>query len=312
MDHDGMFKQLLRTFFIDFLELFVPRVLEDLDQSSIEFIDKEIITDVAARERHEVDLLVKARFRGKESFFLIHVETQASAQEDFARRMFQYFARLYETYGLPIYPIVIFSYDSPAREEPDSFTVNVSDLEVLVFRFRVIQLNRLKWRDFLARPSPVAAALMTKMQIPKDDRPRVMRECLRMLATLKLDLARQSLIVDFMNAYLKLSAEEWIAYNREVQVLEQPERKAIMQIVDQFEIRGEAKGLVKGEVQGLAKMALLQLRTRFTTVPSAVETRVRELDREQLEALGVALLDFTSLADVQAWLSQQPEAAKAD
>ena len=72
MDHDGMFKQLLRTFFVDFLELFVPRVLEDLDQSSIEFIDKEIITDVAARERHEVDLLVKARFRGRESFFLIH------------------------------------------------------------------------------------------------------------------------------------------------------------------------------------------------------------------------------------------------
>src|SRR5215203_2616310 len=109
MDHDGMFKQLLRTFFVDFLQLFVPRVLEDLDQSSIEFVDKEIITDVAARERHEVDLLVKARFRGKESFFLIHVETQASAQEDFARRMFQYFARLYEQYQLPVYPIVIFS-----------------------------------------------------------------------------------------------------------------------------------------------------------------------------------------------------------
>src|SRR3954451_15513155 len=123
MDHDRMFKQLLRTFFIDFLELFVPRVLEDLDQSTIEFIDKEIITDVASRERHEVDLLVKARFRGQDSFFLIHVETQASSQEQFARRMFHYFARLFELYDLPIYPIVIFSYDAPLREEPDSLTV---------------------------------------------------------------------------------------------------------------------------------------------------------------------------------------------
>ena len=49
----------------------------------LEFLDKEVFTDIASSERHEVDLLVKAQFRGgSEGCFLVHVENQASAQEN--------------------------------------------------------------------------------------------------------------------------------------------------------------------------------------------------------------------------------------
>src|SRR4051794_30131216 len=102
MDHDRLFKELLRTFFVEFIEAFVPNVSEFLDASSIEFLDKEVFTDVASSDRHEVDLLVKAKFKGEEAFFLIHVENQATAQEDFAARMFRYFARLNEKFRLPV------------------------------------------------------------------------------------------------------------------------------------------------------------------------------------------------------------------
>ena len=40
-------------------------------------------------------------------------------------------------------------------------------------------------------------------------------ECLRLLATLKLDPARSKLIGGFLDAYLKLSAEETKQYERE-------------------------------------------------------------------------------------------------
>ena len=56
--------------------------------------------------------------------------------------MFTYFARLHEKYRLPVYPVALFSYDQPQREEPDEYRVAFSDLEVLAFRFRVVQLNR--------------------------------------------------------------------------------------------------------------------------------------------------------------------------
>ena len=74
-------KALLTTFFVEFLDLFFPEVRQYLNRGSIEFLDKEVFTDIASGERHEVDLLVKAKFRGREAFFLIHVENQAVAQE---------------------------------------------------------------------------------------------------------------------------------------------------------------------------------------------------------------------------------------
>lgn len=113
MDHDRAFKELLSTFFVEFVELFLPDMVSYLDTSSMEFLDKEIFTDVLAGEKHEVDLVVKARFRDQETFFLIHVENQASAQSNFPQRMFTYFARLHEKHALPIYPVALFSYDTP-------------------------------------------------------------------------------------------------------------------------------------------------------------------------------------------------------
>ena len=63
-DHDHLFKELLTTFFGEFLELFLPAVLEYLDADSVTFLDKEIFTDVTAGERLEADLVARARFRG--------------------------------------------------------------------------------------------------------------------------------------------------------------------------------------------------------------------------------------------------------
>ena len=57
MDHDRLFKELLTTFFLDFLQLFCPELAEYLDPGSVEFLDKEVFTDVTHGERHEVDHL---------------------------------------------------------------------------------------------------------------------------------------------------------------------------------------------------------------------------------------------------------------
>lgn len=116
MDHDRLFKELLTTFFREFVELFLPDVAQYMEGDRFDFLDKEVFTDVSSAERHEVDLLVRARFRDRgEAYFLLHVENQASPQEGFAQRMFRYFARLHEKHVLPIYPVAIFSYDQPLR-----------------------------------------------------------------------------------------------------------------------------------------------------------------------------------------------------
>ena len=92
IDHDRLFKELIETFFFDFVDLFLPEIAHYLDRDSISFLDKELFTDVTSGESHEVDLVVKGRFKGKETFFLIHIEAQSSSESGFARRMFRYFA----------------------------------------------------------------------------------------------------------------------------------------------------------------------------------------------------------------------------
>ncbi|NCT46181.1 MAG: flagellar assembly protein H, partial [Microcystis aeruginosa G11-09] len=110
IDHDRLFKELISIFFVEFIELFFPQLINYLDRDSITFLDKEVFTDVTEGERYESDLVAQVKFRGKESFFLIHVEAQESSRKWFNRRMFTYFARFHEKFVLPIYPIVIFSY----------------------------------------------------------------------------------------------------------------------------------------------------------------------------------------------------------
>ena len=59
MDHDRLFKELLSTFFVEFVDLFLPDVGTYLDRdSAVVAIDKEVFTDVTSGEKHEVDLLV--------------------------------------------------------------------------------------------------------------------------------------------------------------------------------------------------------------------------------------------------------------
>ena len=302
MDHDRLFKQLLTTFFVEFIELFLPELSAYLARETIQFIDKEIFTDLTAGERHEVDLLVKAKFNQSDAFFLIHVENQASGEEAFAKRMFRYFARLHEKYDLPVYPIAVLSFDSPQRPEPDQYQIRFPDRVVLDFSFRVIQLNRLNWRDYLRQPNPVAAALMAKMQITPEDRPKVKLEFLRMLATLRLDKARSSLLREFMTSYLRLTSEENARYNSEYEGLDPAEKRSIVEVIDEWDAAGIAKGLR----QGMARGAIHLLSHRFGQLPAALTDQINQLSEPVLDELLVAVLDFGELQDAKDWLSRRP------
>jgi hypothetical protein len=296
IDHDRLFKELLSTFFVEFLELFFPDLSTGLVHDSVRFLDKEIFTDVTSGERYEADLVVQAQMRGQESFVLIHVEHQAQAQADFGRRMFRYFARLHDRYALPVYPIVLFSYARPRRPEPTVYRVIFGDWVILEFQYRVIQLNRLRWRDFVRRPNPIASALMAKMAIAPADRPRVKLECLRLLATLRLDPARTRLISGFIDTYLQLNAHE--ATQFETALAQLQEQEVVMEIVTSW----MRQGIQQGKYEEALALVLRLLRRRVGPLDAADEEQIRRLSLEALEALSEALLDFTQVADVVTWL----------
>ncbi len=324
VDHDRLFKELLTTFFWEFLELFFPTMPPLLDRRSLRFLDKETFTDVTSGEKRVADVLAQVRWKepppgAPDVRFLIHVENQSSAQAQFGKRMFRYFARLHEKHDVPVFPIVIFSYDRPLRAEPDVYRVAFPDGPVLDFHYRVIQLNRLHWRDFVKRENPVAGALMAKMQIAPEDRVKVKFEFLRLLVTLKLNPAKMQLISGFVDTYLKLNREEAAQLQQEVRKTMPEKQEVVMEIMNSWMLEGMEKGWNEGVQKGLqegvqkglqegvqkgeANLVLRLLGRRLGPLSAAQQKRIQRLAVEQLEELGDALLDFSSKKELNDWLA---------
>ncbi|MBL8215467.1 MAG: Rpn family recombination-promoting nuclease/putative transposase [Bryobacterales bacterium] len=287
VDHDRMFKELLTTFFTDFLDLFFPTLAAELDRNSLEFLSQELYPDRLKEKAYRADLLVKARFRHQVACFLVHVEHQSTAPPSFPERFYRYYSAISARHGLPVYPIVIYSHDKPRAKQPSVHRVSFLDGEVLRFRYRVVQLNRLPWRRFLQVRNPVASALMSKMRIAERDRPRVKLECLRLMLTLRLDPARTWLISSFVDAYLQLSAAENERFLREAETgeFDPAEREEIVEYITTWERKGRELGLAEGRQEGLqAGAAALRgvlldvLASRFGKVDPAVRQKLERID----------------------------------
>ncbi len=61
IDHARLFKELLSTFFLEFLELFFPDLARTIDLNSIHFLQQEQFLDLTSGEDKVIDLLVEIR-----------------------------------------------------------------------------------------------------------------------------------------------------------------------------------------------------------------------------------------------------------
>jgi predicted transposase/invertase (TIGR01784 family) len=316
IDHDRLFKQLLSTFFLEFLDLFAPELAVYINPDSLEFLPQEYFTDLDQGERKAMDLIVRVSLRrrpnepevGKVSI-IINCEHQSSSETNFNRRLFFYFAQLHRQYLEPIYPIAIFSFDKlKHKQEQDKYQVKLPGLDVLQFNFLKIQLNQLNWRDFLKQKNPVAAALMAKMKIEPQDRARVKVECLRMVATLKLDAARVFVLSGFVDSYLKLNLVEEMEFQTEVaNIKKESQKERVMEIVTSWMERGIEQGIEQGIERG-GKQEALRLVSRVLTkrvgeLDAMLNQRLQDLSISQLEDLHDAALDFTQVNQLMSWLT---------
>ncbi len=303
IDHDQLFKQLLTTFFLEFLELFTPEFFAAIDPYSLEVLPQEYFTEIEVGDRKAMDVIIRVDLLGRPNApassrvsVVINCEHQSSTETDFHRRMFFYFAQLHRQYLQPVYPIAIFSFDKPFRPERDSYQVRVPGFNVMDFSFLTIQLNQLDWRAFLTQPNPVAAALMAKMKIDPADRPRVKVECLRMIANLNLDKARTFQLSGFIDNYLRLNPVEEQQFQVEVDTIKLPkEREKIMEITTSW----MEEGIVKGE----RALTIRLLTKKVGNLSPELLARVSGLSVEQVEALAEALLDFKHVGDLERWMA---------
>jgi predicted transposase YdaD len=322
LDHDALFKLVLTAFFREFIDLVAPDLAAALDPAPPVFLDKESFADLFDPDRREADLVAQVRLRQHPATLLIHLEHQAQADAALDRRMFRYFARLYDRYDQPIYPIALCSYPRPRRPAADRHELRAAQRTVLTFQYQVVQLNRMDWRAYLTTTNPAAMALMARMRVAPEDRWRVKAACLRLLAGAPLTGAQRRLIGQFVDIYLPLNAREEQALAAEVARLPGAAKEVVMELITSWERKGRAEGLREGLREGRAEglregraeglregqrlVVERMLTRRFGALPSGVRERLATLTADELTALADALLDFTSLAEVEAWLAASP------
>ena len=66
------------------------------------------------------------------------------------------------------------------------------------------------------------------------------------------------------------------------------------------------EGVEQGQLEGELAMVLRQLPRRIGPVATELLEQIQALSQAQVEELGEALLDFSSAADLVAWLQAHP------
>lgn len=279
--HDQLFKQLLHTFFAEFLEVFFPEVHKEIDVNEIRPVSEEMYTDLFEGERRQVDVVIETTLKGDDTVIIIHVEPQSYVEANFHERMYHYFNLLYWKYRKPILPIAVFSYGKN-YEEQDHFSISFPFFRVLSFQFLMLELRKKNWREYLETNNPVAAALLSKMGYAEKEKVQVKKEFLRMIMNMKLDAAKSAFIIGFFERYLTLNKREEEELMTEIEQMPNEEREHLMQLSNSW----IEKGMEKGRVEEKKNIVVEMLKQGLAI---DLISEITKLDREAIEDIKRAL-----------------------
>jgi hypothetical protein len=156
-------------------------------------------------------------------------------------------------------------------------------------------LNQLRWRDYLENPNPLATALLTRMQVAPRERRAVKAACLAHLIGLPISVKRRRIIGQFLDVYLPLApTDEQEMYETHPEIAPNRQEVRMAEIVTSWERLAAVRMVTK------------LLDARFGPLSDAITAQIAGYPYELLEALILAQVKFTSLADLEAWLAANP------
>ncbi|WP_404451765.1 transposase [Virgibacillus necropolis] len=278
--HDQLFKQLIHTFFDEFLEIFFPEVHKHIDFSCIKPLSEEMFTDLYEGESRRADIVIETKLKGRDTLMIIHVEPQSYNQPNFNERMYHYFSLLYNKYRKPILPISIFSYDEN-RTESNEFSIDFPFFHVLTFNFLKLELRKMNWRHYIGSTNPAALALLSKMGYTKKEKVQVKKEFLRMLVKMEIEPAKSALIYNFFETYLPLSNTEEDELMEQINRLSQDESEQIRKLPKSLWEKGKEEGKEEGKKEDALEMLKEGLSIKLNSkITHLSKDEIKELRRK--------------------------------
>ena len=306
VDQDGLWKKVIGELFEDFLLFFSPELHAEVDFSvGAEFLQQELFQQIIKEKsgRRSTDQLVKVHLKGgQEKWVLIHVEVQSTNEKDFAKRMFQYFYRIYDRYDKEIVTLAIMTspYNSAFSTE-FNYTYFGTELHYAYTNHKLIDYDNtmLEQSDKLFSKIILAAKYKNDTEHNAERRymfkEKLMREMIRNDCYSDIEVQAVIYFVD----YLLRLPEDLVAklYDSLAPIIQEegkdmvqfnsgewsPTMEAIFaRIQENAERVGMEKGIEQGLEKGLEQVVIEMLKKGLTTDLIA---EVTHLERAKIEEL---------------------------
>ncbi|NJN57229.1 MAG: Rpn family recombination-promoting nuclease/putative transposase [Leptolyngbyaceae cyanobacterium SL_5_9] len=225
---------------------------------------------------------------------VLHCEFQTAPDSTMPFRMADYALRVFRRFPQKrLVQVVVYlrPTDSDLVQQT-TFTANR-----LHHEFEVVRLWEQPTEIFLQRPGLLPYAVLSQAS----DRAAILREVAQTIDALP-DRQQQSNLAAASGILSGLVLDK--------QVIQRVLRRELMQeSVIYQELREEAREEVRQEerLEEARLLILRQLTRKVGEVPATAKLQIEALNLTQLEELGEALLNFTTLADLSGWLERSPK-----
>ena len=286
--YDEGWKEVIETFFPQFLSFLFPQIAHDIDfGKGYTFLDKELgrISKKGLTGPRVVDKLVRVhRKDGDEQWLLIHIEVQGYPQKRFERRMYVYNYRIFDRYDRDVVSLAVLT-DEDERFRPGAYQFEFGDF-YHEMRFPIVKLldYRERWEALEQSDNPFSVVVMVhlKAQETREDVGEGFRWKLRLTRMLyERGYSREGVLglYRFIDWIISLPEDLEEAYHEEI--IKEEEAKRMPYITT-----AERIGMRKGMLEEAREMVLEALEERVGVVSPDISERIRGMeDREVLRRL---------------------------
>lgn len=266
----------------------------------MEFLDKELFTDLLQGARRTVDLVARVRTTsGDPELLLVHVEVEAAPRSEFPQRMYEYHSLLRLRHRLPVLPIAMFLRPG-GGQAGGSYEEYVFGLRTIRFEYHLFVLPEIA-RASLPDNNPVTHALSPLVSGHPEDPVELTLQALSGIARTGQDPARQELLGSFLGAYVPLTAEQQADLKRRLANNENRE----VELMTLWRQQGIEEGIREGVQEGMRQSIHRVPETRLGNVPRQVMQVLEKItDTAVLADLTAAAASVTSYSEFETALDR--------
>jgi hypothetical protein len=313
-DFDTPWKEILDTYFQDFMAFFFPKAYNDIIWSKkYESLDKELQKAVrdASLGKRLVDKLVKVwRRDGKETWVLVHIEIQSQKESDFSKRMYIYNYRIFDRHDHTVVSLALLCDEYPDWK-PNEFGYKLWNFE-LAIKFPVVKLLDYKdqWDMLEKSRNPFAIVVMAHLKAQEtrnNDQDRKLWKINLTRMLYKKGYGKQDIInlFRFIDWVMQLPQELEDEFWQEMQEYEEENRMPYISTIERMAIKrgmekGIEQGIEKGMVQGLLTGIKLGLKLKFGNEGLKLMSEISEInDVDLIKAIYTEIETAKTLDDLR-------------